>query len=111
MKLSEIENKLTNQTTMKQSAVPYLLLYEASTRIVLTLPIEMKLKVDEFRGLIRSVADYFKNNPGLDTDDFCLFASKYSHDFEKYRGRGSVNVLGAIGAQRIFIVRKEAIEQ
>ena len=108
MRVCDLEAGFTKESTVKQVSESWLLLYEASTRIVLTLPEEMKMKLSEFRDLIRVVASYFKDYKELDTDQFYLIASKYSRDFKKYSDQGSVNVLKMIGNQRIFIVKREA---
>ena len=89
------------------TARDWLLLYEASTRMVIGLPSEIKMTVGEFRELIRSVAGFFRDYRDKDTDDYYLLASPYVRDFKKHAGPGSTNVLKMVGKDRIFIVKRE----
>lgn len=81
------------------------LMFEASTRIVLTLPDGMEFTVDEFRNKIVQVANWFRDHMQEDTDEYCLLASKDAEDYNKYAGDKAENVIGRVGDYRIFIVK------
>ncbi|MDG7037041.1 MAG: hypothetical protein JRN37_06550 [Nitrososphaerota archaeon] len=95
--------KAKDVSTMKDG----LLLFEASTRVVLSMPEEMKFTVDEFRNRISQVAYWFRDHPEENTEDYYLLVSKYAKDYDKYAGHGAINIIGSKGNYRIFIVKEE----
>ena len=99
----KVENLINNDNV---SVRDWSLLFESSTRIFITLPDEMKFTVDEFRSNISRIANWFRNHPTEDTEDYYLIASDYQNDYDKFAKSGA-NILGMRGKYRIFIVKRE----